>query len=711
MRPAALLRTPLPAALLVLAGACSSGSPSTGGNGGGNPSISLAISPGSAAVEQGGSTEIMGSVTRNGGFTGDVTISLIGAPAGVSGTVTAAPTGGNNSVVVTLTVSASASPGADTISVQASGSGVTAVTATFVLTVLAATPAQYTMSANEAAPSVVQGAGTAILLTLARTNFTGAVTLSANGLPSGVTVAFSPDTVSGNGATVTFTAASGAVTGTWPVILRGTANGLADVTVSVSLTVKEAPGFALTLLPAAVTVTAGASDTAAVTARRLGGYGGAIAFSATGVPTGMTVAFAASPVTDSTLIVVTAGSGVAPGTYPVAIHAVGDTIIRDAALSITVTMPAMIRIDYSQCSFDLPVWVAYQDGDGPWTAVTPVGKVWEFPALTSDHGALAEVFGAFPPAYTTDIRYSSRAESAFWSLTCGGGSPSRRISGSVAGLGPLDNVSLGFGGGLNFASAAQPGFMLATNQPGPHDLVAYLRRAAAPGPTDLMIIRRDLDIPDGGSLATLDFGSAEAVAPVANTVTVSGGSGGSLSAYVYYLTGAPCSGNSLYSMSGATSPFTIYLPPPALRRSSDGMQIDLFETDADGSRQALVTSHTPGDVQVSFGSHLGAVTETVLPGSYKRIQLAFTMPADYQAASVSFGQNSVYVDLDASAGFLAGRTNVTLTMPDFAGLSGFQPGYLPSIGSSNAYGLSVSSGALAACTDGVYRSASVSGGN
>ena len=69
---------------------------------------------------------------------------------------------------------------------------------------------------------MARGASAAATIAINRTNFTGAVTLSATGLPTGVTVAFNPSTATtGNSVTATFTASSTATLGAATVTHHG----------------------------------------------------------------------------------------------------------------------------------------------------------------------------------------------------------------------------------------------------------------------------------------------------------------------------------------------------------------------------------------------------------------------------------------------------------------------------------------------------------
>jgi hypothetical protein len=116
----------------------------------------------------------------------------------------------------------------------------------FAVTVSAPTP-DFSISAAPSSVSVVQGAGNTSTITVASLNgFSAATSLSASGLPSGVTAAFVPSSVtppSGSNATstLTFTASATATTGTASVTVTGTSGSLTHNT-SISLTVTPTGG-------------------------------------------------------------------------------------------------------------------------------------------------------------------------------------------------------------------------------------------------------------------------------------------------------------------------------------------------------------------------------------------------------------------------------------------------------------------------------------
>src|SRR4030095_6949488 len=103
------------------------------------------------------------------------------------------------------------------------GTGKVSAASTSVSGTTTAVTQDFTVSPSPASLSVARGASESASIATSRTNFTGAVQMSASGLPSGVTVAFNPSAATtGNSVTATFTASSNAALGTAPVTLTAT---------------------------------------------------------------------------------------------------------------------------------------------------------------------------------------------------------------------------------------------------------------------------------------------------------------------------------------------------------------------------------------------------------------------------------------------------------------------------------------------------------
>lgn len=99
----------------------------------------------------------------------------------------------------------------------------------------------FSLSANPSSVTVVQGSTAPTTITVTPVNgFTGSVTLSASGLPSGVTTGFNPNPTT-TSSTLTFTATAGATLGTSTVTVTGVSGSLTHTT-TVQLTVSSGGG-------------------------------------------------------------------------------------------------------------------------------------------------------------------------------------------------------------------------------------------------------------------------------------------------------------------------------------------------------------------------------------------------------------------------------------------------------------------------------------
>src|SRR5207302_156232 len=154
--------------------------------------------------------------------------------------------------------------------------------------------------------TVTQGGGTTYTVNISPSGgFTGAVSLSADGLPAGASASFSPNPATGS-ATMTVSTTATTSTGSFSATITGTTGNLSH-TASVSLVVNAAalPAFPPPPSPDPQTVTQGGSTTYTVNISPSGGFTGLVTFSASGFPTGATASFSPNPATGSATMTVT----------------------------------------------------------------------------------------------------------------------------------------------------------------------------------------------------------------------------------------------------------------------------------------------------------------------------------------------------------------------------------------------------------------------
>ncbi len=159
----------------------------------------------------------------------------------------------------------------------------------------AATVVNFTTTSTGLSPtSVTAGGSTTATVTIAPLNgFTGTVTLSCSGLPTGATCAFSPATVSGGSGTskLTIQTALSTPAGTTSVTVAGTSSGTTKST-TVSLVVTQP--FTMAPTVGSFQVAQGASVNATVAVTFASGFTGTVTFTCT-LPTTMTGATCTPP--------------------------------------------------------------------------------------------------------------------------------------------------------------------------------------------------------------------------------------------------------------------------------------------------------------------------------------------------------------------------------------------------------------------------------
>jgi Phosphoesterase family/Bacterial Ig domain len=214
------------------------------------PDFSLAASPAALSVTQGNSGATTISTGVGGGFSSTISLSVSGLPAGVTTSFSpasiAAP--GSGSSTLTFSSSSTATTGTSNVTVTASGGG-TSHTTTVALTVNAATAPDFTVVASPPGLTVTHGStGSTTISTSVSNGFSSAVSLSASGLPTGVTASFSPSPIAAPGSgssTLTFTVSNTAITGTSNVTVTASGSGVTHTT-NVSLTIPQTNIFGIT---------------------------------------------------------------------------------------------------------------------------------------------------------------------------------------------------------------------------------------------------------------------------------------------------------------------------------------------------------------------------------------------------------------------------------------------------------------------------------
>jgi subtilase family serine protease len=203
----------------------------------------------------------------------------------------------------------------------------------------------FSITASPASVSVVQGSnGTSTITTTVSGGFDSAIALTASGQPTGVTLTLSGATIAAPGSgssTLTMAVASTTAAGTYTITVSGTGGGITHTaTVALTVAAPTAGAFTISVSPTSGSLRQGQSGTASVTTAVSGGFDSAIALSATGEPTGVTITFTpasiAAPGSGTSSTLLTVSRTAKTGTYPITITGTGGGITHTTTLTFEV---------------------------------------------------------------------------------------------------------------------------------------------------------------------------------------------------------------------------------------------------------------------------------------------------------------------------------------------------------------------------------------
>jgi hypothetical protein len=186
------------------------------------PDYSVSATPSSRTVTQGQGTTYNVTITPTGGFAGQVNLSVSGLPTGANGTFNPNPTASTS----TLTVTTSAATPAGSYPLTITGTSGALSHQTTVTLVVQAPAGDFTLGATPASRTVTRRSSTTYAVTITPVNgFSGSVSLSVSGLPSGATASFSPNPATSS-STLTVSTKQRTPRGTFTLTITGTSGGL-----------------------------------------------------------------------------------------------------------------------------------------------------------------------------------------------------------------------------------------------------------------------------------------------------------------------------------------------------------------------------------------------------------------------------------------------------------------------------------------------------
>jgi hypothetical protein len=605
--------------------------------------------PASVALGQGGTLSTWLYVNPQFGFAGAVTFSVTGLPSGVVAAFTPNPV--TSSTSMTLTASASVIVGQYNVNLVGT-SGTQSVSSPFILTIGAPSFSIW----NEGNASVGQGTSATTYVSV-NTNFgfSGSVSFSLSGLPSGVTASFSPNSSTGQ-STLTLTATNTASPGLYLATISGSSGKMLATTplyVSVVMT-----NFSL-YCNGMVQLGQGASATGYVYLNSTSGFAGSVELTASGLPTGITASFSPNPTTQNSVMTLTASNSVAPGQYNFTLNGTAGSLTAYTEVQVIVYAPTFTmyvpNVSLGQgtsATSYINVYPQYGFTGSIQLAVTglPTGVTASFtpnPATGSSKLTLSASSTASLGQYNLTITGTSGKQTAStttsvavyasaFTLT----SPGKVILGQ--GTSTKANVGVnplyGFTGNVQLAVSGLPSGVTASFSPNPatgsSSITLIASSAASLGEYTVVVTGTS-----GSQTATTTL----TVAIYVPTFTISGGSsmiigqGTSATSYVWVSPQYGFSGNVTFTVLGLPSGVTAsFSPNPATNSSTLTL---IASGTASLGQYTLTVTGTYGSQTASTSLAVGVYVPT------------FTI---YSQSSVSIGQGTSvnsYVSVNTQYGF------------------------------------------------------------
>ena len=691
-------------------------------------SISLTASPTALSVPQGGTGAVTVTLVRGGGFSDPVNVTVEGLPSGVTATVQPTQlTGNTTQATVTVTVASTVAAGAYPVTVRGSATGVGSATAPYTLTVTAVAVPTYTLSMTPATVTAPPGGSGQSTVNIARTSFTGAVTLSLDAPPAGVTATFNPAAPTTNTSTATINVASTVANGNYTLTIKGAATGVTpagDRTTTLTLTVAQAADFTISAAPNAGTAAPGGSVNSTITIARTN-HTADVALTLVTPPTGITGTFTPPTLAGATLtsnLVLNVAGTVAPGVYPVTVQGAGGGVTKTTVVTVTVAT-AGGNIVWDFCTGeDLPLKFWRLSGT-TWAEVAPttVGGATRYTfSISSPEGGVAFTisntsaamrtssfqlsslgrFRGLPrtgrdmlnarvratadvsltsPYFDTMVIYGTAAELSGQAGACPTAPTTVTKTFTVAGLAANEEGELGYGPGS--ATLASPGTSYNVQVPaGSYDYMAAFGPAPSlPDFTHAWSVYR-IGRNEAAPGATVAINRVGATAFTQFPFTVSGGGAGSIWSFAEFIEGArgDIIGLPLGSILATSGNGTALFLAPADRLGTD--LVSLTYTNTDQPSGSVIDFRTSirylGSAPPASGSF--ALPASVPAFTVSQVQNAPVTtwsatgqtPADYQTASslvlVSFEGSSAVYSITATRAWLVANnmsTNYTLAGP------------------------------------------------
>ena len=698
----------LPLAVLLAVIGCSGGDKSSPTQPPGQQgTLTLSTTTPAVLIAVGGTGVANLAIARGGGFTGTVSLSVSGLPTGITGTFAPASLDASSTTsVLALTAAASVAAGTSTLTVTASGTGVTSQTATIVLTITQPTIA---LTATPTTTSITAGQVGSVTVAISRsTGFTGAVTLTLDSPPAGITGSFTPATTTAISSSLTLTVVASVAAGSYPLTIKGSAAGVQDKTAQVTVTVVASGpiGFSITVDPAEFELAAGRGWAAygVANVQRLNGFTGPVSVTVQGLsfpavvaPTPAVIAPSENATNLFALAIDNAVPGVYSGTVKVTAAGFADQTVP---VRFRVSLPSTGSITWNFCRADrVPRYFAVRDGSGAWRHIVPNGPAAATAAspasysfdVTQSTASVALVFSgektsarpiiAGPPWNVVYMTRQEIVDLAAEECITNRDTNTRQASGAVGGYQSFDAI-IASAGRFGQASVGSTGPVSTTLSmrnlpPGPFDLLLSRTNFVASS-QDLavrsIVLRRGIDPAPSGTVPAVDF-ATEGVAPASASLTFANTNAEAFSNTMSFRTTDGL--NAWLAVAAAYAPTvrTWYGVPTSKLIAGDLHQVTASTSSVTARRQIIHFSRDVAARTLTFGAPLSLPIVTSILSTPWIVDASGTLGPDYTSRVSVYYRETIAdprtMTLVATRGFLGGQTQYAVRVPDLAGTTAF----------------------------------------
>ena len=298
--------------------------------------------------------------------------------------------------------------------------------------------------------------------------------------------------------------------------------------------VSSSPNFAISALPASLSVQQGNQGTSTITTTTGGGFNSAITLSTSGVPTGTTVSFNPNPIpapgAGNSTMTVTVGSSTVPGTYPITVTGNGGGIQQNTTMTLTVTAAQNFTLSASPASLSIQ-----QGNQGTSTITSTISGGFNSAITLSASGMPSGTTVSFNP---NPIAAPGSGNSTM-TITVGASTPIGTypitVTGNGGGIQQNATVTLTVTSAPNFALSASPASLsiqqgnhgtstITATISGGFNSAITLSASGAPSGTTVSFNPNPIPAPgSGNSTMTITVGASTPVGTYPITVTGNGG--------------------------------------------------------------------------------------------------------------------------------------------------------------------------------------------